>query len=78
VDDVLARRTRALVLDARAARETAPTVARLLARELGRSDAWIAAELARFDAHAAESLLGPAPPDAGSESTPNLDTSLDG
>ena len=36
-------------------------MARLLARELGRSEAWIVEELARFDAHAAQSLLGPAP-----------------
>jgi glycerol-3-phosphate dehydrogenase len=79
VDDVLARRTRALVLDARAARETAPTVARLLARELGRDEAWVQAELARFDAHAARSLLGPPPPEPGAEpAAPNLDTSLDG
>lgn len=40
VEDVLARRTRALFLDARAAIEAAPAVAGLLARELKRSDAW--------------------------------------
>ncbi|MCA9736337.1 MAG: glycerol-3-phosphate dehydrogenase/oxidase [Gemmatimonadetes bacterium] len=40
VDDVLARRCRALVLDARAAIEAAPAVADLLARELGRDAAW--------------------------------------
>ena len=34
VEDVLARRTRALFLDARAAMEAAPAVARLLAKEL--------------------------------------------
>jgi glycerol-3-phosphate dehydrogenase len=78
VDDVLSRRTRALVLDARAARDAAPVVARLLARELGRDEAWIAAELARFDAHAAQSLLGPPPPEPGSEPPINLDTPLDG
>jgi glycerol-3-phosphate dehydrogenase len=37
VEDVLARRTRALFLDARAAMEAAPAVADLLAKELGRS-----------------------------------------
>jgi glycerol-3-phosphate dehydrogenase len=41
VEDVLARRTRALVLDARASLVAAPRVARLLARELGRDEAWI-------------------------------------
>ena len=40
VEDVLARRTRALSLDARAAIEAAPTVATLIARELGRDAAW--------------------------------------
>jgi glycerol-3-phosphate dehydrogenase len=38
VEDVLARRTRALFLDARAAIEAAPAVASLLAQELARSD----------------------------------------
>ncbi|MGH7996742.1 MAG: glycerol-3-phosphate dehydrogenase/oxidase [Opitutaceae bacterium] len=53
VEDVLARRTRSLLLDARASIEAAPAVARLLARELGRDSAWEArqvrdyAELAR-------------------------------
>ena len=40
VEDVLARRTRALFLDADAALRTAPRVAALLARELGRDAAW--------------------------------------
>jgi glycerol-3-phosphate dehydrogenase len=40
VDDVLARRTRALLLDARAAADAAATVARLMARELGRDATW--------------------------------------
>ena len=48
VEDVLARRTRALFLDARAAIEAAPTVANLLARELHRSEAWKANDLASF------------------------------
>ena len=49
VDDVLSRRTRDLVLDAAAAREAAPLVADLLARELGRDAAWRDAEVARFE-----------------------------
>lgn len=48
VEDVLARRTRALFLDARAAIEAAPAVANLLARELGRSDDWKANDLKNF------------------------------
>jgi len=39
VEDVLARRTRALFLNARAAMEIAPTVAELMARELGWDEA---------------------------------------
>ena len=40
VEDVLARRTRALLLDAKASAECAPLAARLLARELGQDEAW--------------------------------------
>jgi glycerol-3-phosphate dehydrogenase len=40
VEDVLARRTRALFLDARAAMAMAPAVAALMAPILGRDDAW--------------------------------------
>jgi len=53
-------------------------VVQVLARELGRDEAWAAAELARFDAHAAQSLLGPEPPQPGSDGPANLDTPLDG
>jgi glycerol-3-phosphate dehydrogenase len=48
VEDVLARRTRALFLDARAAIEAAPAVAQLLGKELGRSEAWVAEDLRGF------------------------------
>jgi glycerol-3-phosphate dehydrogenase len=48
VEDVLARRTRALFLDARAAIEAAPRVADLLARELGRSEDWKVRDLETF------------------------------
>jgi glycerol-3-phosphate dehydrogenase len=40
IEDVLARRTRALFLDARASIEAAPAVAACLAAELGRDEAW--------------------------------------
>ena len=40
VEDVLARRTRALFLDARAAIEAAPAVACLLAKELRKNESW--------------------------------------
>ncbi|HEX9202364.1 MAG TPA: glycerol-3-phosphate dehydrogenase C-terminal domain-containing protein, partial [Vicinamibacteria bacterium] len=48
VEDVLARRTRALFLNARAAMEMAPKAAELLARELGRDSGWQAAQVAAF------------------------------
>ena len=48
LDDVLARRTRALFLDARAALAMAPAAARLLAGELGRDEAWQRRELEEF------------------------------
>lgn len=41
VEDVLARRVRLLFLDARAAIEASPMVARILAKELNKNDAWI-------------------------------------
>jgi glycerol-3-phosphate dehydrogenase len=48
VEDVLARRTRALFLDARAAMQMARPVARLMGVELGRGDDWIAAQTQEF------------------------------
>ena len=57
VEDVLSRRTRALVLDARAAIECAPAVARVVARELGRDEAWAEAQVSLFQQRARESLL---------------------
>lgn len=40
VEDVLARRSRSLLLNARASQETAPAVAAMLAKELGKDGAW--------------------------------------
>ena len=48
VEDVLARRTRALFLNARAATAMAPRVAGLLAHELGHDPTWSDAQVARF------------------------------
>lgn len=48
VEDVLARRTRALFLDAQAAIEAAPAVADVLAKELGRDEAWKSRSLESF------------------------------
>jgi len=58
VEDVLARRTRALFLDARAAAEAAPAVAELLAAELGEGPAWRERQVAEFQELAAGYLPG--------------------
>jgi glycerol-3-phosphate dehydrogenase len=57
VEDVLARRTRALLLDARASAECAPAVARLLARELGRDAVWEKDQVQAYRALAEAALL---------------------
>jgi glycerol-3-phosphate dehydrogenase len=57
VDDVLSRRTRALFLNARAAIEMAPAVARLMADELGKGQDWIDQQLREFNDLAAKYLL---------------------
>ena len=49
VEDVLARRTRALFLDARAAVVMAPEVAALLAEELGRNAEWCEMQVEEFN-----------------------------
>ena len=84
VEDVLARRTRALFLDARASIEAAPAVAALLAAALGRDPAWREDQVARFRA-LADGYLAPdgpirrsapdapgtaGPPDRADESPP--------
>jgi len=48
VEDVLARRTRALLLGARASIEAAPKVAQLMGRELGADEAWQRESAANF------------------------------
>ncbi|MBC7849180.1 MAG: FAD-dependent oxidoreductase, partial [Chitinophagaceae bacterium] len=48
VEDILSRRTRALLLDANAAIEAAPEVASLMAKELGRDQDWVAEQLISF------------------------------
>jgi glycerol-3-phosphate dehydrogenase len=48
VEDALARHTRALFLNARAAMDMAEPVARLLAGELGRDEVWVAAQVKEF------------------------------
>ena len=58
LEDVLARRTRALFLNARAALRMAPRVAELMARELGRDAAWQSRQLEAVYEVAKGYLLG--------------------
>jgi glycerol-3-phosphate dehydrogenase len=48
VEDVLSRRTRARLLAAQAARDSAPKVARVLSEKLGRDEAWIDDQVRSF------------------------------
>jgi glycerol-3-phosphate dehydrogenase len=60
VEDVLSRRTRALLLDSAAAAEAAPRVAALLAKELGRDENWQNQQVKDFTALARVYQLKPA------------------
>jgi len=57
VEDVLARRHRALLLDAKSARESAVVVARVLAHELEKDQEWQDAQVESFRELAAGYLL---------------------
>ena len=57
VEDVLARRTRALFLDARAAIEMAPRVAAIMATELDFDDEWVRRQIDEFSTLAREYLI---------------------
>jgi glycerol-3-phosphate dehydrogenase len=57
IEDVLARRTRALFLDARAAMDMAPAVAKLMAEELKRDANWEREQIVSFLAVAKNYVL---------------------
>ncbi len=59
VDDVLSRRTRALLLNARAAIDMAPDVASLMATELPRDASWVREQVEQFTAMARSYLIRP-------------------
>jgi glycerol-3-phosphate dehydrogenase len=50
VEDALSRRTRALLLDAKSAIESAPLVAELMAKEMQKDNDWIKSEINNFSA----------------------------
>ncbi len=58
VEDVLARRTRALLLDARASVDAAPQVAKLLATEMGHDEAWQQDQVAAYEELARGYIVG--------------------
>ncbi len=57
VEDVLARRTHALFLDAKAAIEIAPTAAAIMAKELGKDEIWITEQINEFNKTAKNYLI---------------------
>lgn len=48
IEDVLSRRTRALLLDAKASVEMAPEVGRIMAHEFGKDEAWVEQEVKEY------------------------------
>jgi glycerol-3-phosphate dehydrogenase len=58
VEDVLSRRIRMLLLDASAAQEMAPAVARLLASELNQDQKWVDDQIHQFNQVAHRYLIG--------------------
>lgn len=58
VSDALARRTRALILDARAAAESAPKAAEIMARELGKDEEWQKQQVEEFTNLAKNYMVG--------------------
>jgi glycerol-3-phosphate dehydrogenase len=57
VEDMLARRTRMLFLDARAAIEAAPGVANIMSKEMGKGEEWLKHEVDSFTQLAKQYLL---------------------
>ena len=74
VEDVLARRVRALFLDARAAIDMAPAVAAIMAREAGKDEAWQQEQVRQFVELAGGYLLCPYTPGNGKPAKDTPDT----
>jgi glycerol-3-phosphate dehydrogenase len=49
IDDFISRRTRMLLLDAKAAKETAPVVAKIMAKEMNKNQNWIDEQILTFN-----------------------------
>jgi glycerol-3-phosphate dehydrogenase len=59
VEDILARRTHALLLDAKASVETAPEVAKLMAAEMNKDEAWQKQQLLEYEELSRAYILEP-------------------
>jgi glycerol-3-phosphate dehydrogenase len=57
LEDILSRRIRILILDAQAAIDAAPKVAKLMAAEIGEDTDWVESELAAFEKTASKYLI---------------------
>ena len=57
LEDMLSRRHRALLFDAKEARRIAPEVATIMAKHLGKEEDWIEEELAAFDKISSDYLV---------------------
>ncbi|WP_373492806.1 glycerol-3-phosphate dehydrogenase/oxidase [Aquiflexum sp.] len=49
LEDIMSRRFRIMLLDAKAAKEMGPKAAKIMAKEMGQDEAWIADELEEFE-----------------------------
>eukprot|EP00095_Tigriopus_kingsejongensis_P006863 maker-scaffold6121_size4100-snap-gene-0.1 protein:Tk06863 transcript:maker-scaffold6121_size4100-snap-gene-0.1-mRNA-1 annotation:"fad-dependent oxidoreductase" len=58
VEDVLARRSRCLLLNAKASIEAAPAIAKILAEELAKDEAWISEQITAYEALARGYVFG--------------------
>jgi glycerol-3-phosphate dehydrogenase len=57
VEDILVRRTRAILMDTKSALEIAPEVAKLMAHELGYDDKWQKEQVAQFSEVATQYII---------------------
>ncbi|MCB0746151.1 MAG: glycerol-3-phosphate dehydrogenase/oxidase [Ignavibacteriales bacterium] len=57
VDDFLSRRTRILLMDAKASMESAPKVAKIMAKELGQDNVWVENQINEFNEIAKNYIL---------------------
>ncbi len=57
VEDILARRTRCILLNAKAAKETAPAIAKFMAEKMQKDEKWINEQVSSFNAFAQGYIL---------------------